>query len=251
MRNAHIGLVVLALGAVACEPAPEPFASDVFWVEFTTVSEPCAGRELVENFTNADAAPDQVVMTSTMTTDPGRYIGITLSENGEALVNVDGDVLIGTVANDGSISATFLNEEGTNETRTATGYTHTRVEQRTLEQTIELTPTPNEDNPRYTGSFVRAESFLFDISETDEWDEVAVGTGISQIPETRQLLVWTDGSNGEPINQEFEDDCQGKDCTVTLTEDCTQEFDLEAVRVENTDLGDFDVLGAYDQPTGI
>ncbi len=251
MRAMPIGALLGVLGAVACEPAPEPFESDVFWIEITETSEPCAGIEITENMTNAAPSPSQTAAVETTTSIPGDYAAVTLGEEGTAFVNYQGSVLVGTANPDGSLEASFLNEESLNETRTSETYTHTRIEELAFEQTLSLVPTGGEENPRFTGSFTVRDSFLLDVSENDEWDPDVVGTGATQMPETDDYLVWTEPTQGGVINQEFRDDCPEDVCSMRVFSECTRSYEVSAVRLEGADVEAFEILENFDQPEGV
>jgi len=255
MRTSHIAPLALLLGAVACETPPEPFASDVFWIEVTEAGEPCGPVEITENLTGAEPSPEATAVVETTMSIPGQYMSVTLGENGTAYVNYNGDVLVGMVNENGSVDATFLNEERLEESRVSEDYTHTRVEEEIVEQTLDLVPNNDEENPRFAGTYTLRESFLLEISENDEWDEKIVGTGSTQIPETQDWLIWVDppafGGGDTPINQEYNDDCPEEICELRVFSDCTRTFDVSAVRIDGADLDAFEVLEDYDQPAGV
>ncbi|MEN0065610.1 MAG: hypothetical protein AAGA48_25945 [Myxococcota bacterium] len=253
-------LIPAALLAIGCEPAPAPFSGDVFWLEVIETATICPDVEISSNMANtrpagsANAFERMITEEQTLGAD---YAFVTKGEDGTVLMNYRGDVLTGTETDNGGIEVSSVNNERFDETREAETYVHTRLFEQAIEQTIVLRPVGEED-PNFSGSFTRRDQFLLELAENDEWDPDVVGTTATQMLETDTYLDWVEPPGGYGgnfvFNQEFNNDCpddNGDLCTLRVNDDCTREFSVTAQRIDGGDVDAFEVLGGFDQPTGI
>ncbi|MEN0065611.1 MAG: hypothetical protein AAGA48_25950 [Myxococcota bacterium] len=252
-------LIPLALMVIGCEPAPEPFSSDVFWIDLVSTDTICPDVEISTSITNANPIGVDGTFDRTITQEAtlgGDYAYVTKTEDGTILVNYRDAVLRGT-ENNGAIEVSWAQSERLDETREGDTYIHTRVEEQAVEETLILRPAGGEDSQSFSGSYSRRDLFLLEVAENDEWDADVVGTGATQMPETDDWLVWEvqpSPQQDNVINQEFFDDCpdgNGDLCSLRVNSDCTREFAVTAIRIEGADVDTFEALVDFNQDEGV
>ncbi|MEO0603001.1 MAG: hypothetical protein AAF211_16300 [Myxococcota bacterium] len=245
MFRAPVLSLLFAVGCVA------PSTSDIFWIELTPDSRPCADERIEENFTNARPSALVTGGSSTLTqSGSATYALVTRSDDGTVIVHYGDVVLTGTETEDGSLEVTWSGSDDFEDRIDAPTYTSTERRIYDVTETLTLRPRSGEDDPTWTGSLSVSTTSMLEYVETDEWVE-AEFSGFSQVPSGQylELTVTEPGSPPVAINFGDRDDCEGQDCRLAIVNDCTETFTLEG-RLVDADVASFDALSGFGRPPG-
>lgn len=128
-------------------------------------------------------------------------------------------------------------DETTTERSHPAGYRFAQY-QRTSQSTV---VTLDFSGPDATGTFGGVTESERSWTETDVWDDDAVGQSNSQIP-TNQYLVGVPDGQPTPRNDSLLQDCDDPECLLTVNETVTTTYALTGLRSDENSADAFDAL---------
>jgi len=235
-------LLLSVLPALACTEA----ASDVYWLELTPDERPCPDAAVEENYTTAAAADDAGQPGRPKQSGAAGYVLVTRAVDGSVLVNFDEHVLTGTEGADGAIDVAWTGFDEFGEEESTSDYVFSFREAANVEESLTLRPMADETQP-WSGTYALSSVYSWDYTETDEWSD---GLTFSLMP-TFQILEATNpdvplGSSNLPDR----DDCEGDECRIAVSGDCTEVYEVRAVRLDDVAPAEFDVLAGFGRDFG-
>ncbi|HHO49623.1 MAG TPA: hypothetical protein ENK18_01845 [Deltaproteobacteria bacterium] len=223
----------------------------VWWVELSPQDPLECTTEISHNFdvgeVPEEAEPEGYIVTSEGEGSPtGFYALITRGKSGRNYVNWGGEVYTGGVTG-GILTVSW--EDTWN--GTVTGEYDGEYEYTDVEDSNETDTLVFSRNPEIGGMSGTSTTTLTSVrtfTEDDEWDAQDIGV-LPQIP-SAFYLVHEDGPPNQVLNSPLADDCDGGNCEIEVTQDCTQSFTFQAFFAGSGDDSLFEAIENYNQPPG-
>lgn len=224
----------------------------VWWIELSPQDPLECTVDIDHNFDVGEVPeeddPEGYIVTTEGEGSPtGFYALITRGKGGINYVNWGGEVYTGGV--EGGILTVNWDKTWDG---TTTGVYDGEYEYEVVETSSELetlTFTKNPDTGGMAGTSNALVTIVQSFTEDDEWEFQEVGIP-PQIP-SGVYLVHEDGPPNQVQNIPNEDDCDGGNCEIEVTQDCTQSFTFQAFFAGSGDDGLFEAVENYSQAPGL
>jgi len=244
-----LGFLVACGNEMDGEGEERPLTDDVFWIEIveTTKGDPCKG-DITHNYIGArpDGGSSLVFREEIETESPsGGYAYVTRRGDGELIMNLEGEVFVGSFTDGDTIDVSWsATDELTERVEFQEEYAFEGIETFTQDQTFAMA----RDGEMFVGTLTFTEGESLTFSESDQWNSGKVGINQTNIP-TFSYLEPIKGP-GFISNDDDDNDCTEDDCELWVTEDCMETFDVTAYPVEGG-IDTFDALVGFERPAGV